>query len=165
MHHARSTTVIPATVTNAAAAVFAAVGTGVGIYVLGRASQTFTQHLALVVVASAVAVAAIRFAPGTRTPARTWAIAGIAVTLLGAMALGGVLSRETTVDEQVVTASVPAAGADAESSSTTNGTGATSDAAPKQNVLLKHGEFEPLAHDGKGTASLIRTTDGRTVLT
>jgi hypothetical protein len=37
--------------------------------------------------------------------------------------------------------------------------------APAENVLVASGSFEPLEHAGRGTASIIRTTDGDNVLT
>lgn len=37
--------------------------------------------------------------------------------------------------------------------------------APTENVLVSSGSFEPLEHAGRGTASIIRTTDGENVLT
>jgi hypothetical protein len=142
-----------------AAAALGTLATALAIYALGRAVDTFEQHLTLVLAAVGVMVAGIWFTPGERGRTRSFAIGGIVVTLAGAMALGGLLSQQTVVDEQVVTADVvassPAATPDA----------ANAQAAPARNVLLSRGQFEPLSYPGEGTASIIRTADGRTVLT
>lgn len=172
---------------NLAAAALGAVATGVTIFVLGRASETFQQHLALVLVAVAIAAMGIWFAPGARGAARLWAIGGIVATLVVAMAAGGALSRPAQVSEQVITADVVAPGvapATGDAMAKTDAMGPadamakeaamakpardamTKDApAAGQNVLVAQGRFEPLEHPGEGTASIIRTADGRHVLT
>ncbi len=144
-----------------AAAALGALGTGVAIFVLGRAVETFAQHLLLVLAAVSIAVLAIWFAPGERTWTRRFAIAGIAVTMMAALAAGGLLSRSVAVDEQVVTADVTVA----EVAAASDGAPGGDSAAAGQNVLLASGSFTPLAHPGEGTASLIRTADGTNVLT
>ena len=42
---------------------------------------------------------------------------------------------------------------------------AKGDAMATRNTLVASGSFEPLEHAGSGTASIVRTTDGRDVLT
>lgn len=166
---------------NLAAAALGALATGIAIYVLGRASETFPQHLALVLVAAGIAVAGIWLAPGGRGVARIWAIGGIAATLAVAIAAGGALSRPAEVNEQVITAdAVTPADAMAKGDDTSKeGTQAKGDstkasaggamtkepAAPAKNALLASGQFEALEHAGAGRASIIRTAGGRHVLT
>lgn len=128
------------------------------IFVLGRATGSFAQHLALVLAAVGIAVLGIWLAPGERSRIRLVAIGSVLATLVAAVALGGVLSQERVVDEQVVTA--PARSGDAMAKPTGDAM-----AKPEQNVLVSEGSFEPLEHPGEGTARIIRTTDGRTVLT
>lgn len=157
--------------TDLAAAALGAIATGVTIFVLGRATETFEQHLALVLAALSVTVLGIWFAPGDRGRTRIFAIGGIAATLLVAMALGGLLSRPTAVNEQVVTADVAASDVmeakdPSDDAMMAKGDGTRMEAAgAKQNVLLASGSFTPLEHAGEGTASLIRTADGTNVLT
>ena len=165
MQHATHATVATSRAANAAAAALGAAAMIAAIYVLGRASQTFAQHLALVLAALAVATLATWFAPGPHTPARRWAIGGMVATLGAALVLGGALSRSTQVDEQVLTATVTAEQAAAELGAADAVGGDDATPTPARNVLLARGEFESLAHPGAGTASLIRAADGRTVLT
>jgi hypothetical protein len=152
----RTTTVVSPMIRNVAAAVAAAGATSAAILGLGRATQTVEQHGALVVGFAASAVIALWLLPGDRNGTRRWAIGGIAATVVVAVALGGLLSQPTSVNENVVT--VP----DTIASTTT---GTATNAAASEPVLLSRGSFEPLEHAGRGTASLIRTPDGKTVLT
>lgn len=154
-------------VTNIAAAVIAGAVTATAIFVLGRASDNATQHAAMVLGAMSISVLVLWFGLRDERALRTWAIGGIVATLGLGMIVGGALSQPTTVNEQVVMAG-PVGGA------MQAGDGAMAkdddammakDEAPAENVLVSSGSFEPIEHAGRGTASIIRTADGRNVLT
>src|SRR5690606_34888172 len=90
------------------------------------------------------------------------------------LVVGGLLAQPTMVDEDVVMAGPVAMEASGDAMMAKDDDAmmasgdammAKDDAAPAQNVLVASGSFEPLAHAGRGTASIIRTTDGRNVLT
>lgn len=137
------------------AGLLAAGATVLAIFLLGRAVGSALHHAALVFATTAIAVVTLWFARARSPRLRTWSIGGILVTLVGALALGALLSRPTSVDEQVVQAPDPA----------DRPARQADQADAPANELLTRGSFEPLEHEGRGTASLIRTSEGRTVLT
>lgn len=157
---------------NLAAALLAALATAAVIFALGRATESVQQHGMLLAGASAGGLVGLWFGLRRAPGLRAWSIGGVVATLAVAIALGGLLSRPTEANEQVISAEVdgrePAgmaqgvAGAMAKDEPAAMAKDA---AAPKQNVLLAKGSIEPLAHAGSGTASLIRAADGRNVLT
>lgn len=158
----------PATTTTAMAAPAAgattAAGTGLAIFVLGRATSSVQEHGIVLVAACGAAVLALWFALRGNRAVRAWSIGGIVATVMVAMALGGLLSRPTEANEQVVTADVDAREL-APSAAPKRSPAAEPKTARAQNALLASGSFQPLAHAGTGTASLIRTADRRNVLT
>lgn len=158
--HTSSTSPLAA---NLLAATLGAVAAGGAIFVLGRASDSFPQHLMLVLVALAIMAMGIWFAPGVRGTVRFWAIGGIATTLVVAIAAGGALSRPAEVDEDVIVPDV-VAGVDA-MEKPAGDVMAEDEPAAGQDVLVARGRFEPLAHRGEGVASIVRAADGRHVLT
>ena len=130
------------------------------IFLTGRASSSVELHGAMLLAAMGVAVLALWYGLRMMPALRAWSIGGIVATLAVAVLVGGLRSQPTRVDEQVVRADVAAA-------PTTAATTATpTDAAPEpRNELLARGSFEDLEHAGRGSASIIRTAEGRNVLT
>lgn len=127
----------------------------VAIFVLGRASSSAELHAAALLATVGVATLALWFGLRAMPALRAWSIGGMVATLAVAVVVGGLRSQPAAVHEQVVRADpAPAAMA---------GKDATQDA--PRNELLGRGRLESLEHHGRGTASLIRTKDGRTVLT
>lgn len=150
--------------TNVAAAMISCAVTITAIFVLGRASENAAQHAAMVLGAMSISVLVLWFGLRDERALRTWAIGGIVATLgLGAL-FGGALSRPTMVNEQVVMAG-PADGAMMAKDEPSAPAAPAEAAAPTENVLVSSGSFEPIEHAGRGTASIIRTTDGTHVLT
>ncbi len=171
-------------VTNVAAAVIAGAVTATAIYVLGRASENATQHAAMVLGAMSLSVLVLWFGLRDERALRSWAIGGIVATLALGMLVGGALSQPTMVNEQVVMAG-PVDGAmmakdengammakDEDGAMMAKGDDgammakdAPAAAPPAENVLVSSGSFEAIEHAGRGTASIIRTVDGKNVLT
>jgi hypothetical protein len=181
-----------ATPTNVAAALISGSITLAAVFVLGRASEDAAQHAALVMGAMSISVLVLWFGLRDERALRTWAIGGIVVTLGLGLLVGGLLSRPTTVNEQVVMAGPVAMEASGDAMMAGGEDGAmmakdepaamakdepaamakdeapavmAKDEAPAENVLVSSGSFEPLEHAGRGTASIIRTTEGEHVLT
>lgn len=148
------------TATNVAASTIAGGVTLTAIFVLGRASENASQHAALVLGAMSISTLVLWFGLRDERALRTWAIGGIVATLGLGLIVGGALSRPTTVDEQVVMAG-PSGDAMAGDAMMAKDDAA----APTENTRVASGAFEPLEHEGRGTASIIRTTDGSHVLT
>jgi Electron transfer DM13 len=87
------------------------------------------------------------------------ALAAFAVVATAAgIYLGSETLIDDEVDEDVVTASAPAA-------ARSPGETGASRKRPTGNVLLSEGRFATLAHDGRGTAQVIEVEAGRRVLT
>lgn len=147
------------------AAVVTAGITVAAIFLLGRATGSVVQHGAAVAGFAAVALLALWFGLRDLPSLRAWAVGGLVVTLVGALALGGLLSKPRTVDEKVISADVVAADARIEDGAPDDAMDKPSGGSSGANVLEARGSFEPLAHAGKGTASIIRTADGVHVLT
>lgn len=128
-----------------------------GIWVSGGLiTNDFGLAMALTAVWMGIAAAAC-LAIGWRRP-------GLRVPVIGAYALtallaGVYLGRSTlvddTVNEQVVRVTPPVS----------EGNGRDRRAERQRNVLLRRGGFEPVAHPARGTATTIRTANGRRVLT
>ncbi|MCW2921119.1 MAG: hypothetical protein JWL76_993 [Thermoleophilia bacterium] len=169
MHHApMSRTNAPGA--NIAAAAIAGAVTLTAIFVLGRLSENASQHATMVLGAMSISVLVLWFGLREDHAMRAWALGGIVATLGLGLLVGGVLARPSTVDEQVVTAGPVAmhAAKDAMMAADDEKMTATDDQkmmAKDENVLVSSGSFKPLAHSGRGTASIIRTTDGTNVLT
>lgn len=225
MQHASAPTT-SANPTNIAAAAISGAVTLTAIFVLGRASDTATQHAAMVLGAMSISVLVLWFGLRDEQALRAWSIGGIVATLGLGLLVGGALARPTMVNEQVVMAGPAAtqsgdgemmAGGDAmakeddgqmmaggdkmaaddgdamaggdkmsggdkmaaddamakddadammaREDTAAAGEGNAMAKAPAENVLVASGSFEPLEHAGRGTASIIRTTDGSNVLT
>jgi hypothetical protein len=93
----------------------------------------------------------LRRSPGLRTPVR----ATLAVAAVASVAAGFVVTRDKTVDEEVVEAApapkAPRAGADPP---------------PARNVRLLSGRFRgESGHDGEGDAAVVRLAEGGRVIT
>jgi hypothetical protein len=128
-----------------------------GIWVSGGLiTNDFGLAMALTAVWMGVAAAACLAISWRR---RSLRVPVIGAYLLTAIVAGGYLGRSTLFDDEVnervvrVTADAPA---DAK-----NGRAAER----PQNVLLRRGQFESVAHPAKGTATTIRTATGQRVLT
>lgn len=120
------------------------------IFALGRASSSVELHAALLLAAMGIAVLGLWYGLRDVPALRAWSIGGIVATLAVAAAIGGLRSQPVAVDEDVVRVD-PAPGA--------------GQADAPRNTLVGRGGFEPIAHAGRGTASIVRTSDGRHVLT
>lgn len=169
------TTTHPSRFLPLSAAVLAASVTAIAIFVLGRASGSAEQHALLLGGAATGGLLGLWFGLRHAPAIRLWSIGGVLATLGLALALGGLLSQPTEVNEQVVVADVDARDAMEQSTAVEGDAKGDPDAMaapaamakeePARNVLLSQGELQPLEHAGRGTASIIRTAEGRTVLT
>lgn len=157
-HTPASTTAVSAT--NVAAAVITGAVTMTAIFVLGRASENATQHAALVLGAMSISTLVLWFGLRDERALRTWAIGGIVAALGLGLIVGGALSRPTTVNEQVVMAGPNGDAMEGDAMMAKDDA-----AAPAENTRVASGTFEPLEHEGRGTASIVRTTNGAHVLT
>lgn len=174
MHHTPASTATGATPTNIAAAAIAGAVTLTAIFVLGRLSESATQHAAMVLGAMSISVLVLWFGLREEQALRLWTIGGIVGTLGLGLLVGGVLARPSTVDEQVVTAGGAAMRAGEDDTMMAGGDKMMAGADPgdammakdqAENTLVASGSFEPLEHAGRGTASIIHTTDGENILT
>lgn len=143
--------------TPAFALVVAAITVG-AIWTLGLAAPNVRVHGAYVGAFVALAAGALlvlgRRAPGLRTAG----LVSLGATMVLALAVGGVLSRSKTVDEQVVTATRTVSDADAPARETAT-------APSRGNVQVASGRFATLEHHTEGTARVIQLGDGSAKLT
>jgi hypothetical protein len=147
----------PSTWSRIAAGLAVVAALAAGIVVLGRLAATDTVATVL----TAGWFALVAGVAGLAARARRWLLvpvaAGWAVSAVAAGALLGLpMLTDREVDEQVVQAApgpAPAA------------TPAPAEPAPAANVALASGTFAPVAHQGRGTATLVRLAEGGRVLT
>lgn len=130
-----------------------------GIWVAGLLSPSVYVHG--VVAAAWVAVVGLgiwRVVPRERGP-RVAAWSALVTTAVVVLVVGAVMSRPNEANEQVVTADQSPATAPAGEAS-----GGQADDSGG-NTLVASGQFESLAHEGKGKASVIELADGSRKLT
>ena len=127
-------------------------GVVLGVLVFGRLANSDVQAMAMTTVFFIALAGALFLLVRRRRELLGWvAVPFDALTAgLAGVWLGLPLVTDSTVDEQLVTATASAQPGD--------------DAAP-QNRLVSTGEFEAASHPGSGTASIIEKADGEAVLT
>ena len=150
----RARSSIPAKVTSALAVIAIVVA---GLWVSGGLiTNDFGLAMALTVVWMGIAATAC-LAIGWRRPGLRVPVIG--AYLLTATVAGIYLGRSTLLDdevnERVVRVTPPVS----------EGTSRDRRAERQQNLLLRRGSFEPVAHPAQGTATTIRTASGKRVLT
>jgi hypothetical protein len=133
-----------------------------GVWVAGGVvTDDFRGSVALTTVWFAVA-AGLCLLAAARRPALRVPVVG--TYLLTAGAIGAFLAsttlRDRVVSERVATAAVPAAAAPAPPAGASR-----APASRPQNVQLARGRFESGEHATRGTAAIVRLTDGRRLLT
>jgi len=130
-----------------------------GIWIAGLLSPNVYVHGAVSALWSVVVALGIWRATRQAPDIRVAAWGALAMTLVVVLAVGAVVSRPKQVDEKVVTA-----GSASVAATNDGGSGQDSDDTTG-NVLVASGSFESLAHEGKGTASVIELEDGSRKLT
>ncbi len=131
--------------------VLVVLGVVVGVLVFGRLANSDVQAMAMTTVFFIAFAGALLLLVRRRRELLGWVAAPFVLTAgLAGIWLGLPLVTDSTVDEQLVTATASAQ--------------PTDDAAP-QNQLVSTGEFEAASHPGSGTASIIEKADGEAVLT
>ena len=122
-----------------------------GVLVFGRLANSDVQAMAMTTVFFIALAGALFLLVRRRRELLGWVAVPFVLTAgLAGVWLGLPLVTDSTVDEQLVTATASAQPGD--------------DAAP-QNRLVSTGEFEAASHPGSGTASIIEKADGEAVLT
>ena len=126
-----------------------------GIFVWGRLADDDRTAALLTAAWFAIVLVAGALLTRRRTSLRPPLAVGFGVVAAAAtILLGRPMFVDDVVDERVVTAAPqPAASA------------AASRATPARNIQVASGTFRPVAHRGTGTASVIKLTDARRVLT
>lgn len=126
-------------------------GVVLGVLVFGRLANSDVQAMAMTTVFFIALAGALFLLVRRRRELLGWVAVPFVLTAgLAGVWLGLPLVTDSTVDEQLVTATASAQPGD--------------DAAP-QNRLVSTGEFEAASHPGSGTASIIEKADGDAVLT
>ena len=126
-------------------------GVVLGVLVFGRLANSDVQAMAMTTVFFIALAGALFLLVRRRRELLGWVAVPFVLTAgLAGVWLGLPLVTDSTVDEQLVTATASAQPGD--------------DAAP-QNRLVSTGEFEAASHPGSGTASIIEKADGEAVLT
>jgi hypothetical protein len=131
--------------------VLVVLGVVLGVLVFGRLANSDVQAMAMTTVFFIAFAGALFVLVRRRRELLGWVAVPFVLTAgLAGIWLGLPLVTDSTVDEQLVTATASAQ--------------PTDDAAP-QNRLVSTGEFEAASHPGSGTASIIEKSDGEAVLT
>lgn len=145
------------------AALLVVIVTLLAVFALGRVTPGVEAHGTSVIAFAAALAAVLWIATRGRRELRRATLGALVMTLLVVGVVGAVMSRPTSVDEDVVTATRRDRAQTPATDTRDAGTPTSSDRVG--NVLVAEGNFESLEHEVEGTVRVIRMPDGSQVLT